>query len=395
MKRVDVKGTGPTSAKSKKKAPASKSRAGKGSKGAMTSRGARARAKERQRAKAVAAELVATSLAAAQLPAAKLPTAEPAVSVTPESVLIDGKRFYAVAEPLGVLCSQPAMLEAPDMVVPFFAARNRLTLLSAREKAGKSTLMAYIVAQLSRGGDLWGSPTAPQKLLWVGLEEWIGDCARRFMRMQADGKNVCVVRSLGSDPLAQLKAEIMIGKPSLVIIDSLSRFASGMDDENNASVVNKILSPLVDFIHGCGAAVLLLHHGTKSGGGYRGSGAIGAQVDVIMEMVEDPQDPTQRNFQARGRIEIPSFSLRYNAETASFDHLGAGPSPEAIKEKAQVDLAHRVVEHARENPGNGSNAIRRAVGGRGADVDLALKSLVTAGTLRHLGRRKGYVVATA
>jgi len=113
----------------------------------VESRTAKKRTKERNRAKAAVAEAM------------------------PVSVIIDGKKYQAVAEALGVLCDQPAILEAPDMVVPYVVAYNRLTLLVAREKAGKSTLMAYICAQISSGGELWGMPTVPSKILWVGLEK--------------------------------------------------------------------------------------------------------------------------------------------------------------------------------------------------------------------------------
>lgn len=386
QKRITVK----KGAKSKKMAATAK----KGAQGrSVGSRAARKNAKAsaaRKLAKAVAAELVAMPVAVEQTVAA------PVAVIVPTSVIIDGKQYQSVAKSLDALCADPTILEPPDMVIPFFAPANRITLLVGREKTGKSTIAAHICSVASRGGVLMGMTILPMQVLWIGLEEFEGDTARRFAAMKANGVNLHLVRSLGANAFAQLKAEIELGAPRLVVIDSLSRYASELLDENNASAVNALLSPLVDLVHNCGAAVVMLHHATKKANGeYRGSGAIGAQVDQIIVMTEDLKDSKQRNFRARGRITVPDFAMRYNPVSASYEYLGEAPKQAEVKAQVQVDLAHRVIEHVRQNPGLGSNAIRAALGGRGVEIDAVLKSLVVAETLKHNGRRGGYQVAAA
>src|SRR5690606_23929425 len=56
------------------------------------------------------------------------------------------------------------------------------------------------------------------------------------------------------------------------------------------------------------SASLLLHHSRKSDGAYRDSTAIGANVDVIMEMFGEGDEP--RTLKSRGRFPIPEVRIK-------------------------------------------------------------------------------------
>ena len=177
-----------------------------------------------------------------------------------------------------MLLRNPKVHQPPVMVVPNVAAEGRVTLLAAREKLGKSTFAAWLAARLSRGQEIFGVRTKAGRVLWVGLEENIGDAARRFKHMNADVSILLIDRLAGDGGFEQLKAEIIAAKPRFVIIDSLSAYARDIEDESNSTACTRLLKPLVDFIHTQPIALLILHHSTKNGGGYRGSTAIGAEA---------------------------------------------------------------------------------------------------------------------
>jgi RecA-family ATPase len=84
------------------------------------------------------------------------------------------------------------MMQPPAPVVPYLAWGSRSTLLAAREKSGKSTLTGYMAAQVSRGGEFLGEPCQRGHVLIIGLEEFIGDTARRLQQFGANGKMISI-----------------------------------------------------------------------------------------------------------------------------------------------------------------------------------------------------------
>ena len=56
----------------------------------------------------------------------------------------------------------------PPTVARTIAHRGRVTLLHAREKVGKSTLLRAGVAAVTRGVPFLEQPTIPGRVLWVG-----------------------------------------------------------------------------------------------------------------------------------------------------------------------------------------------------------------------------------
>jgi hypothetical protein len=55
-----------------------------------------------------------------------------------------------LARPLSELLADPALLVEPVEVMPHLLVAGGVTLLSGREKTGKSTLVGYLVSQLTR-----------------------------------------------------------------------------------------------------------------------------------------------------------------------------------------------------------------------------------------------------
>ena len=80
-------------------------------------------------------------------------------------------------------------VEGPPVVARLIAHVGRVTLLHAREKAGKSTLIGAAVAAVTRGRTFLGMPTLAGDVLWVG-EETVADVKVRLSQWDADLERV-------------------------------------------------------------------------------------------------------------------------------------------------------------------------------------------------------------
>lgn len=313
---------------------------------------------------------------------------------TPTYIEVDGRPVKALGERLSTLLKNPDLQKRPRMVVPGLAAAGRVTMLAAREKVGKSTYAAFLGALLSSGGS-WGQQLAQGTVLWIGLEEHKGDAVVRFATMGADPDHTVIIDELpGKDRLTQLKAAILRWRPSLIILDSLAAYAQELEDENNAAACTALLTPLVKFVHTTETALVILHHGNKSNSGYRGSVAIGAAMDLILEMTEDSDKANARRITAKGRLKVKSYEVLFDEATESFSYLGevsalAGGGRLDSAAKRQ-EIKEGVLQAVRANPGVTKTLVRAAVVGNVATIDKALETLVAEGAIRREGERGGY-----
>jgi hypothetical protein len=182
-----------------------------------------------------------------------------------------------------------AILVPPAIVVPKVAVAGRVSLVSGREKIGKSTFVGGAIADASCARAVLGEPMiAPVRALWYAIDEHVSDAVRRFEALGADLDNVVIndqPRTVG-ELMVALELDLA-AHPNIavVVLDTLSRVlaASGVDP-NSSREVEPVLARLVDFFHATGVAAILLYHTGKGGREYRGSTAIGATVDEILTL---------------------------------------------------------------------------------------------------------------
>jgi putative DNA primase/helicase len=238
---------------------------------------------------------------------------------------------------LDELLENDAVMRPPMPIVPRLVWAARSTLLAAGEKSGKSTLTGYLAAQVSRGRTFLGEPCESGVVLIVGLEEYIGDCARRLRDFDADPVRVHVMHKLPSDPDARpsaIMARIQELRPVLVIVDSLIAY-----------------------------------------GRYRDSSAIGGAVDVIAEVfTPDPDaDPTLRRVRVVGRVPGHDFQMRFNGHHYALDGGEEAPLPQ------------RVTAYVRTHPGCSVRDVLEAMRTRHADTQKTITSLLTSRGLANNG----------
>jgi hypothetical protein len=262
----------------------------------------------------------------------------------------------------------PELLQPPEEIVPNLAWRGRVTLLAAWEKFGKSTFATDSAAVLSRAEGA--------RVLWVNLEEAPFDVVTRFDCAGADLDGVIVSEHLPAR-LADLTAKIEEVKPDLVVIDTLGAWgAVRVTDWNSAAQVTPVMMELVALARRHSLALVILHHGKKTDGTYRDSTAIGASVDVIIEMFGDVKDDHVRHFKPRGRWPIGPFSMRFN---------GTHYEPVA----GEVSIHERVYEFIVSHPRCSKRAIRENVPGRTSTKDEAIERLIRDRRIEDRGGTNG------
>ena len=147
----------------------------------------------------------------------------------------------STARTLADWLDEPDLLSPPAATIPHLVVKGRVTLLSGREKIGKSTLVASAVAAVSCGQNVLGVPIErPLQTIWYNIDEPIGDTVLRFGRLGADAGRIAINREprLESELLAALEVDLASFEGvDLVVVDTLSRVlaASGVDPNSSTS----------------------------------------------------------------------------------------------------------------------------------------------------------------
>lgn len=233
----------------------------------------------------------------------------------------------------------------PDFVWPGRIPYGAVTILDGDPGTNKSTLVADIAARLTTGRPMWncdlpaGKPPKPEAVMVITSED---DEGTTQSRLRAAGANLELVHlydtqaSNDTDGLLfprdgqELTNEVLRQRIQLVVIDPLSEFAD-RSLQNDGSA-RKVMGCLGRIASRTSAAVLVVRHLTKSGGGnplHRGLGsvAVGAVARSCLRLIVDPADPCCRilvhvkcSFGKRARSVC--FKLIERQESVAVDYAG-------------------------------------------------------------------------
>ncbi len=294
----------------------------------------------------------------------------------------EGKlRFTSV----GDLLNEPD--EKTDWLVEDHLPMGGDSLVVAKPKVGKSTLVRCLALAVARGDDFLGCKTKQGTVFYLALEEKRSEVKRHFHAMGARQEDPILVFCAPSpvDGLAQLRAAVEKDKPVLIIVDPLFRFTR-VKDSNDYAQVTAALEPLHVLARQTGSHLLAVHHEGKRGGSdgdsVLGSTALFAAVDTLLIMKRTEKYRTLSSIQRYG-TDLEEITLDYDSEMRTLS-AGVARSEADLREaeKAIVDFLFEKNEAVEER------IIQEGVDGRKSIKVKALRRLVEAEKVQRTGGGK-------
>jgi hypothetical protein len=252
----------------------------------------------------------------------------------------------------------------PAWVWDGYLAAGKTTLLTSLWKSGKTTLVSLVLSRRGQGGAVAGRTVKPGVSVVIseeGKDLWQGRCRRLsfgerviFYCQPFGGRATAGAWRDLLDELLALHREFGV---DLVVIDTVATLLPWCD-ENNAIVVREALDPLGRLTE-AGIALWLLHHPRKAeaapGMAARGSGAMPATADVVLEMRHPGGDPGTRRrrlfgfsrFEATPRVtlmELNEGGTDYQVlDGAADEFTGRWRKLEAVLAQADEPLKRREI----------------------------------------------------
>ena len=190
-----------------------------------------------------------------------------------------------------------AAAPARPYIIKGVLAAGDLGILFGLPGCGKSALAPYLCHAVATGRDVFGRRTRPRVVLYVAAEDGHGMRGRftALRTVHGDAPGMLLLNetvNLGSaDDMAALLACIAECGAGLVVVDTLAASFPGLK-ENESEDMGRAVAALRTLSKPTGAAVLLIHHGTKSGeGGPRGHSLLNGAADITLEIERaNPRD---------------------------------------------------------------------------------------------------------
>jgi len=251
-----------------------------------------------------------------------------------------------------------------------------LVVLAAFMKVGKSTLVYDLLIAIAQGREFLGYPTERCPVLLLAVEEHPGDVGRRLRKfgLGPDDPVHVFAGRLDNSPanLAALREYIVKHQIRLMVVDTLSRFWTASEENDNREVVRQI-SPLLDMARETGCAIVLVHHEGKAGGqegrGIRGGSALFALVDqALMLNRRQGGNTNQRILKALGRYAETPPELIIALDGG--EHVALGKAEDLDWASQQAKVRGVLCEEPQ-----GRRAIAEAAGLSLRATDEALKAL--------------------
>lgn len=248
-------------------------------------------------------------------------------------------------------CSTADLLTAQEKQIDWMcwpiAAVGLTSILDALPKIGKTVFLLHGIHASRLQKHFLGSATKPMRVVYVSEQSRasLGMQAREvgFTGQEPIEELRWITREdwsryVYTDFLMKLEKEILeAGSYNCLVIDTLHTVAR-MEDEKDASEVNKLGNLTIDVATRNKLALALGRHDRKSGGDVGISGRSSIQlsglVDVILHLVRVPNQATRRKLELLGRV--PNLPTEQIIDLVNGAYVNWG-EPETVTDKrAQV-----------------------------------------------------------
>ena len=306
--------------------------------------------------------------------------------------------------------------EPTDFAIDQLLPHGGNVLLTAQFKAGKTTTLNNLVRALADGEpflDSFGVDPAPGRIAMLNYEldgaqyrRWIRDVGIRntdnVTILNLRGYRLPITTPAVEDWLVDYLTERNVGT---IILDPFARAATGIDENSNSEVgmwldtldVIKSRAGVRDLILATHTGRNEMEKGTERA---RGATRLNDWADVQWILTRDKNN--NRFLRADGRdVNLPEALLTFDPNSR---RLRYGGGDEAWV--AEQDKVNEVITIVENNPGIGSNAIQRAMGGNKNNCSSALGQAIRAHRVRvqaapsgnglaHYATAHGFVTSVA
>jgi hypothetical protein len=312
--------------------------------------------------------------------------------VVPAKEIVD--RFMTARE----LCA--LVPEEPDWIAKPYVVAGGITGLDSQPKAGKTTLLGYLVRQIATGGEFLGAPTTRTPVVYLTEQTptTFQEVLKRSGLTECDDLHILVWHDVRQD-LWPVVVEQAVAKcrevgALLLIIDTLPQFAGLRgDSENNAGAALEAMIP-VQSAAAQGLAIVIVRHERKGGGevgeSSRGSSAFAGAADLILQLkrAEGNARPNIRILNALSRFDdTPAEITIERCDDGSYISLGPNQAFEKNRVRSAIlDLAARTQASAKS-----ADEFHALIpNSKRATVQDEIKKMETGGILQKTGEgRRG------
>ncbi len=214
-----------------------------------------------------------------------------------------------------------------EYLVKGLLAPGDLYCLFGEPGAGKSMLAPSIAYQIALGRSVFGLRTKQGKALYVAAEDEAGMRNRvgALKRMHGDTGEFLLAAGVSdlftpaSEDLKELCRIIKRELPALVVIDTLAMAFGTMEENSQESMVHVV--NVCRLLARRGAAVVLVHHGTKADGGTpRGHSALNGALDGSMQLKPKDKQGVVRGVLKKNRRGSADLDIAFRIETIELGH---------------------------------------------------------------------------
>lgn len=266
--------------------------------------------------------------------------------------------------------------EHTKWIIEGMLRESGLMLIAGRPKAGKSYLAANLAISVAGNRSFLGRQCEQGSVLWVGLEDPIAETVDRFEMLDAEGLPIFFKTGDGF-PIDQRDAwlrQIVDGhRPSMVIIDTIGRFAN-IEDVNDYTAVTRATQVFLDLRNQFGTSFVLLHHNNASDK-VLGSTMWQGVVDTILSVTTNDEDIRFVKSVQRSGVSTEPIAITLDQETGRIIGMESKFMADVrVAEMHIKDFLETVEDATKED-------IYRRAGRRGSVARTAIDSMASRGDL--------------
>ena len=279
------------------------------------------------------------------------------------------------------LLSRPILEK--EWLVENLIFKKQISIIGAKPKTGKSTLIRFMSASIADGKSFLGRKCKEGKVLYFALEEHTDDAVSDFRDMNIENKKSIRTGNLvqSVNKIVDFEKLLHMHNPDLVVIDTMIHL-SGILDINDYAQSCLNLKKFRDLAEIYNCHICFIHHNRKGDGSNNdpllGSTGIAGAVDLIMQLNRDSDDV--RIFKTDGR----SSQKQYDETALSFE---LATKTFLINEDYDNEPSVEFYEFIKKNPGSTRQAIQKSLAKKSSTVTENLRCLIEQNKIRKQGHQ--------